>query len=38
MHRIAPYATETYHLTFTILKDAEAIRQTEQDCRTLLGE
>lgn len=38
MHRIAPYAKETYRLSFTILKDAAAIRQTEQDCRTLLGD
>lgn len=37
MHRIAPFATETYHLSFTILKDSEAIRQTEEDCRRLLG-
>ncbi len=38
MHRIAPYAKETYHLSFTVLKDADAIRQTEKDCRALLGE
>ena len=37
MHKIAPFATETYHLSFTILKDAEAIAQTEQDCAKLLG-
>lgn len=37
MHRIAPFAKETYHLSFTILKDAAAIAQTEADQRRLLG-
>ena len=38
MHRIAPFAKETYRLSFTILKDADAIRQTEADCQSLLGD
>lgn len=37
MHRIAPFAKETYHLSFTILKDAAAIAQTEADRAELLG-
>ena len=37
MHRIAPFAKETYHLSFTILKDAAAIAATEADKRKLLG-
>lgn len=36
MHRIAPFAKETYHLTFTILKDAAAITETEKDQKRLL--
>ncbi len=38
MHRIAPFAKETYHLSFTILKDAAAIAATEADRAALLGE
>lgn len=37
MHRIAPFAKETYHLSFTILKDTAAIAATEEDRRQLLG-
>ena len=37
MHKIAPFAKETYHLSFTILKDAEAIAATEADKARLLG-
>lgn len=37
MHKIAPFARETYHLSFTILKDAEAIAATEADKLALLG-
>lgn len=37
MHHIAPFAKETYRLSFTILKDAKAIAQTEADCMALLG-
>ena len=37
MHRIAPFAKETYHLSFTVLKDAAAIAQTEEDQRRLIG-
>ena len=37
MHRIAPFAKETYHLSFTILKDTAAIAATEADKRKLLG-
>lgn len=36
MHTIAPYEKETYHLSFTILKDAVAIAQTERDAAQLL--
>lgn len=35
MHKLAPFAKETYHLSFTILKDAAAIKQTERDCAAL---
>ncbi len=38
MHRIAPFATETYHLRFTILKDAAAIAATEADRAAMLGD
>lgn len=38
MHKIAPFATETYRLSFTILKDAEAIARTEEDRAALLGD
>lgn len=38
MHKIAPFAKETYRLSFTILKDAEAIAQTEKDRAVLLGD
>ena len=37
MHKIAPFAKETYHLSFTILQDNAAIAATEQDKRDLLG-
>ena len=37
MHKIPPFARETYHLSFTILKDAEAIAATEADKQALLG-
>ena len=37
MHKLAPFAKETYHLSFTILKDAEAIAATEADKAKLLG-
>lgn len=37
MHKLAPFAKETYHLSFTILKDAEAIAATEADKANLLG-
>lgn len=37
MHKLAPFARETYHLSFTILKDAEAIAATEADKAKLLG-
>lgn len=37
MHKIAPFAKETYHLSFTILKDADAIAATEADKARLLG-
>lgn len=37
MHKIAPFARETYRLSFTVLKDAEAIAATEAHRRTLLG-
>lgn len=37
MHRIAPFAKETYHLSFTILKDAAAIAACEADRDALLG-
>ena len=37
MHKIAPFAKETYHLSFTILKDAAAIAATEADKNALLG-
>ena len=37
MHKIAPFAKETYHLSFTILKDAEAIAATEAAKAKLLG-
>lgn len=37
MHKIAPFAKETYHLSFTILQDNAAIAATEQDKRNLLG-
>ena len=37
MHKIAPFAKETYHLSFTILKDADAIAATEADKAKLLG-
>ena len=36
MHRIAPFATETYRLRFTILPDAAAIAATEDDSKRLL--
>ena len=36
MHKIAPFAKETYHLAFTILPDAEAIKQTEAQRDSLL--
>ena len=36
MHRIAPFAKETYRLSFTILKDAAAIAETEADQQRLL--
>ncbi len=36
MHTIAPYAKETYHLSFTILKDAAAIAETENAANRLL--
>ena len=36
MHCIEPFAKETYRLSFTILKDSDAIRQTEADCQRLL--
>ena len=35
MHRIAPFAKETYRLSFTILKDAAAIAETEADQKRL---
>lgn len=37
MHTIAPYGKETYHLSFTILKDSEAVKETEQAAARLLG-
>lgn len=37
MHKIAPFARETYRLSFTILKDAGAIAETEADCKAMLG-
>lgn len=37
MHCIEPFAKETYRLSFTILKDSDAIRQTEADCQQLLN-
>ena len=37
MHRIAPFATEKYYLSFTILEDAAAIAQTEADQKRLLN-
>lgn len=37
MHRIGPFAKETYRLSFTILQDTDAIRQAEVDCQRLLG-
>jgi hypothetical protein len=37
MHRIAPFAKETYHLSFTILEDAAAIARTEAQRDVLLG-
>ena len=37
MHCIEPFAKETYRLSFTILKDSDAIRQTESDCQHLLN-
>lgn len=37
LHTIAPFAKETYHLSFTILKDAAAIAQAEQNRCDLLG-
>lgn len=36
MHRIAPFAKENYRLSFTILKDADAIAATEADKKNLL--
>lgn len=38
MHKLAPFAKETYRLSFTVLKDAAAIAQTEADCKTLLSD
>ncbi len=38
MHRIAPFGKETYHLSFTILKDAADIAATEADRAALLGQ
>ncbi|MBE6940880.1 MAG: DUF4432 family protein [Ruminococcaceae bacterium] len=38
MHKIAPFAKETYRLSFTILKDAEEIARTEEDRAALLGD
>ncbi len=38
MHRIAPFAKETYHLSFTVLKDAAAIAATEQDRAAMLDD
>ena len=37
MHKIAPFAREVYHLSFTILKDAQEIASTEADRDALLG-
>lgn len=35
VHRIAPFAKEVYHLSFTILKNADAIAQTQADCEVM---
>ncbi len=37
MHRIAPFATETYRLSFTILKDTAAVAATEADRAAMLS-
>lgn len=38
LHRIAPFGKETYHLSFTILKDAAAIAETQKQAEALKGE
>lgn len=37
LHTMEPFAKETFHLSFTILKDKEAIQETEQACAALLS-